>query len=303
MYRVFAVRAGYRRLAAMAALLLLLATIGFAGTALQATQTVATADRVVIPIIMYHGILKDADRQGQYVISPALFESDLAYIREAGYTTVVMADLLAYVRDGTDLPEKPIILTFDDGYYNNYAYAYPLLKQYGMRAVLSPVVAWSEFYSNDPAEADRVLYSHVTWAQLREMADSGVLEIQNHSYDMHKNKAGQRKGTLKLAKETLAQYHATLKDDLSKAQAMLTEQAGVTPTTFTYPFGAMSREAIPVLEELGFSATLTCEGRLNTVTRDPACLWGLGRYLRPAGSNSATYFTPIFRAADAARTH
>ena len=301
MYRIVSVRVWCRPLAVGAVFLLLLTAIGITDMLPRATQATSATDRVVLPIIMYHGILKDAARQGQYVISPALFESDLAYIRQQGYTTVVMQELLDYVLEGKPLPEKPIMLTFDDGYYNNYAYAYPLLQQYDMRAVLSPVVAWSEFYSNDPAESDRVLYSHVTWAQLREMAESGVFEIQNHSYDMHKNAAGQRKGTLKRAEETTVQYHAALKEDLAAAQALLTEKVGVTPTTFTYPFGAMSKEAIPVLQELGFCATLTCEGRVNALTRDPACLWGLGRYLRPAGSSSAAYFDPIFQAAEAAR--
>lgn len=299
MYRIVAVRPWCRPLAAGLAFVFLLIT---AVTAFPRTaDTAAGAKATVLPIIMYHSILDDPARQGRYVISPTLLERDLAYIREKGYTTVVMADLLAYVREGTPLPEKPVMLTFDDGYYNNYAYAHPLLQKYGMRAVLSPVAAWSALYSAHPEDCDRPVYSHLTWEQLREMAESGTWEIQNHSYDMHKYTAGQRKGTTKRAEETAAQYRTALSEDVRTAQELLTAQVGVTPTTFTYPYGAMSREAIPVLQELGFSATLTCESRLNTLTDDPACLWGLGRYLRPAGSSSAAYFDPIFRAAEAAR--
>ncbi len=298
MYRVMTVR--YRLLLCLLALAVLLGTVAAAGRVTPAAGE-KESRVVVVPIIMYHSLLKDTGRQGAYVISPALLESDLAYIREAGYTTVVMADLLAYVREGTPLPEKPIMLTFDDGYYNNYAYAHPLLQQYGMQAVLSPIAYWSEFYSDQPEEAGRVLYSHLTWVQLRDMAESGVWEIQNHSYNMHKSQHGERKGSQKRAEETLSQYETALAEDLSAAQSLLTRQVGVTPTTFTYPFGAMSAEALPVLRELGFSATLTCEGRLNILTCDPDCLWGLGRYLRPAGSSSAAYFEPIFRGADKAR--
>lgn len=298
MYRVMTLR--YRLLLCLLALAVLLGTVVMAGK-VAPSATGETEEAVVLPIIMYHSLLKDSGRQGAYVISPSLLESDLVYIREAGYTTVVMADLLAYVLEGTPLPEKPIMLTFDDGYYNNYAYAHPLLQQYGMQAVLSPIGYWSAFYSDHAEESNRVLYSHLTWAQLREMVDSGVWELQNHSYDMHKNQAGQRKGSRKQTAETLSQYKSALTKDLTTAQDLLTRQVGVTPTTFTYPFGAMSAEAVPVLRELGFSATLTCEGRLNTLTRDPDCLWGLGRYLRPAGSGSAAYFDPIFRRADKAR--
>lgn len=75
------------------------------------------------------------------------------------------------------------MLTFDDGYYNNYYYAYPLLQKYKCKAVISPIAYYSEFYSNDNKLS--VSYSHCTWAQLKEMIGSGYVEIQNHSYNMH----------------------------------------------------------------------------------------------------------------------
>ena len=265
-----------------------------------AVDTAAT-EGVALPVVMYHGILPQTDRQGRYVISPALFEQDLAYIRQAGYTTVTVADLLSYVDEGTPLPEKPIMLTFDDGYYNNYRYAYPLLKQYGMRAVISPVVAWSQWYSDHPEETDREIYSHITWEQIREMADSGVIEIQNHSYDLHHNEKNERQGASKLAGETAEAYQAMLRDDLVTAQRLLTEKTGVTPTAFTYPYGAMSAEAQAVLEEMGFRASFSCESRVNVITKSLQSLWKLGRYLRTNEGKSEAFFSKLFRAAEAAR--
>ncbi len=301
MYHIIARQTIQRWLAGLGILSLLLGLTAVSTWLPAARPATAETGKVILPIIMYHGVLEDTARQGPYVISPALLENDLAYLKEQGYETVVMQDLLDYVEKGAPLPEKPVLLTFDDGYYNNLAHAHPLLQKYGMQAVLSPVAAWSVFYTAHPEECDRVLYSHLTGEQLRQMVQSGVWEIQNHSYDMHAADKGKRKGTTKLAAETEGQYQTTLTEDLSAAQRWLTDAAGVAPTTFTYPFGAMSREALPVLQELGFRATLTCEGRLNTLTRDPACLWGLGRYLRPTGSSSKAYFDPILRAADAAR--
>lgn len=255
----------------------------------------AAAEGVAVPIVMYHGILPQPKRQGTYVISPALFEQDLAYIRQAGYTTVTVADLLAFVDEGKPLPEKPIMLTFDDGYYNNYRYAYPLLQRYGMKAVISPVVAWSQWYSDHPEEADREVYSHITWEQIREMAQSGVAEIQNHSYDLHHNEKGERHGASKLAGETAEAYRAVLREDLATAQRLLTERAGLTPSAFTYPYGAMSAEAVPVLEELGFRASFSCESRVNVITKSPQSLYKLGRYLRTNEGKSEAFFGPIFR--------
>ena len=93
------------------------------------------ADAVPLPIIMYHEV--KPDKSGKDAIQPWELESDLRWLAENGYTTVVMADVIAYVRDGTPLPEKPIVLSFDDGYYNNYVYVLPLLRQYAARIVFS----------------------------------------------------------------------------------------------------------------------------------------------------------------------
>lgn len=253
----------------------------------------ASVDEIRLPILMYHSILEDPNRLGKYVISPAELESDLAYIQEQGYTTVVMADLIRYVDEGEPLPEKPIMLTFDDGQYNNYLYAYPLLQKYGMKAVLSPVVQWSEDVSEKPKEQNHAVYSYLTWAQLREMHESGVMEIQNHSYAMHDIGKGKRKGITKLAGETVEAYQKTLWEELIKAQTLLEENGIPVPTTFTYPFGAMCEEALPVIEEMGFRATLTCESRINRITRSPDCLMGLGRYLRPSGKSSQEVIAPL----------
>ncbi len=268
----------------------------------RAAATVAAAtQRAVVPIVMYHGLLEDKGRQNTYVIDPSLLESDLQEIQKRGYTTVGLQDLFAFVDEGTPLPEKAVMLTFDDGYYNNYRYAYPLLQKYGMKAVISPIARWSAFYSDTPAEQDRPLYSHITFEQMRQMAASGLVEFGNHSYDLHHAGDGGRHGAKKLAGESKEQYQALLREDLERAQALFSERAGVTPLAFTYPFGAMSAEAVPVLRELGFRATFTCEERANVLSRSPDSLYRLGRYLRSNTGESKSYFDKIFRAAEAAR--
>ena len=278
MYRVFSPRRHIRAAVAVTALCLTLATVFH----LPAAPAAATpVDGVAVPIIMYHSILDNPSRAGQYVITPQQFEADLQYLQENGYATVGMADLIAYVTEGIPLPAKAVVLTFDDGYYNNYRYAHPLLQQYGMRAVISPIGVWSEHYSTHPSECDHDNYSHLTWEQLREMTQSGVWEIQNHSYDLHRLEQNQ-KGAAKRKGESDADYGRRLRADLAAAQAAFAAQVGVTPTTFVYPFGAISEASQGVLEEMGFAASLSCEERTAVLTRDPACLWRLGRYLRPA---------------------
>ena len=125
-HRVPSIGAFYRFLPAwlrrMAAAALTLGTIG----ALGAILTVMAEDPGVrVPVIMYHAVMDDASRLGKYVISPEELESDFKWLSENGYTAILSEDLINYTENGAALPEKPILLTFDDGYYNNYLYAYP----------------------------------------------------------------------------------------------------------------------------------------------------------------------------------
>lgn len=256
--------------------------------------------RAVLPVIMYHGFLPEKGRQNTYVLDPTVLENDLREMRDRGYTAVGLQQLIDFVDEGVPLPEKAVLLTFDDGYYNNFLYAHPLLKEYGMKGVIAPIARWSAFYSDTPSEQDRPLYSHVTWEQIREMTASGVWEVANHSYDLHHAGDGGRHGTKKLKNETAEAYQAMLRADLQKAQELLTTQAGATPTAFAYPFGAISPEATAVLRELGFRITFTCEERINVLTASPDCLYGLGRYLRSPERDSAAFFDRVFGAAQAA---
>ena len=141
------------------------------------------AEPIDIPVLMYHSINSRESRTGDYVITPKAFRKDLEWLRDAGYQTVVVQDLLNYVEEGVPLPEKPVMITFDDGYYNNYLNAFPILKEMGMKAVISIIVSETDKYSE--LQEDRENYSHLTWEQIREMMDSGLIEFQNHSFGLH----------------------------------------------------------------------------------------------------------------------
>ena len=145
--------------------------------------TVDAKENIKVPIIMYHHVLKDKSRSGKYVITPKEFENDLKYLKENGYTTVTVKDLTDYVYNDKPLPEKPVILTFDDGHESNYAYIYPVIKQTKDKIVVSIVGKYSEEFSND--EESHISYSYLKWSEIKEMHDSGLVEIANHSYNCH----------------------------------------------------------------------------------------------------------------------
>ena len=245
-------------------------------TATAVQGDVANVTKVSLPIVMYHHVLKDQSRLNKYTISPAELRQDFEYIRENGYTPISMKQLIAYT-EGAELPERPIIITFDDGHESFHEYAYPLLKEYGYKAVLSVVGTYVDQYSEK--EDHHISYSHCNWQQLKEMQDSGLVEVENHSYNLHVNKDG-RHGAKKKQGENLSNYRKVLLEDIGKMQEECYEYLGEYPDTFTYPFGQISKEASPIIRELGFKAMLICQERFNCLTGDPEELYHLNRFNR-----------------------
>lgn len=262
-------------LAVVIALLLIISPF-----AVHAVESAAQTEEApaCVPILMYHEV--KPKKSGKDAIQPWELENDLKWLRENGYTTVTMADLIAYVDAGTPLPEKPIVLSFDDGYYNNYVYVLPLLQQYGAKIVLSVLGKNTDDFSEYPSES--IDYAHMTWDQLVEMRDSGFVELQNHTYDLHAN-TQQRIGCVQSAGESDAAYEALLTEDLMQLQEEMQTHLDLTPDTFAYPYGKYSDNTDTVLKSLGFRATLTCDYGVNLLTRDPECLYRLKRVGRPHG--------------------
>ncbi|MBR2743279.1 MAG: polysaccharide deacetylase family protein [Clostridia bacterium] len=231
-----------------------------------------------VPIIMYHSVLIDSARTGDYVVTPETIRADLLYLSRHGYETVFIRDLADFAESGADLPKKPVVITFDDGFLNNISYALPMLEEYSMKAVISPVGAYCDVYTEDP---DRNLYySYMTWDDIKSAAETGRIETGNHSYDMHSRRP--RLGASRMDGENEADYARRLTEDTAKMQNKLRENCGVDCTVYTYPFGAVSPEAAETLKSLGFRAALTCREEINTVTRgDTDALYSLGRFNRP----------------------
>ncbi len=258
--------------------------------ALTLSQSNVSENQIALPIIMYHGLLKDPALQNKFVIDPALFESDLEYLKKKGYTTMFLSDLIQCVKNGTPFPKKPIILTFDDGYYNNYLYAFPLLKKNNMKAVISIIGRYTDQYSEK--DSNQPSYSHITWDQINEMIDSGCIEIQNHTYDMHTYNSG-RKGSLRKNGESIEAYGVALDTDIGYLQKHIKEKTGTKPNTFTYPFGFHSKNSEEFLKGLGFEATLTCREKINYIStkkRNPDELYQLNRILRGPNLSSEDFF-------------
>lgn len=250
-------------------------------------------DSVELPVLMYHSILDSTKKAGEYVVTPAVLEADLLYLQEHGYESVLIADLISYVNGKGELPEKPVLLTFDDGFYNNYSYLYPLLQKYDMKAVISIIGKQTDYFSSGKEKMNNN-YAYLTWDQLDEMVKSGLVEVQNHTYDLHGEHT--RCGLVKTGGESVGDFYAHISDDLEMLQASINENLGFRPTALAYPFGALSKDTELIAKKMGFSCTLSCYEKLNIIERgNPDSLYCLGRVNRQYGSSLEKILNRIYK--------
>lgn len=245
-----------------------------------------------LPIIMYHHISERKEALNQFTITPQQFEKDILYLKEQGYQTIDTNMLLDHVYNDAPLPEKPIIISFDDGHESFYHYVYPLLQKYNLKAVLSIVGAYTDTYSQK--NEHNINYSYLTWTQINEMSKTSYVEIANHTYDMHS--MDDRKGCSKKNTESLEEYKTVLEKDVLKMQNDIAKYTGITPNTFTYPFGKFSKETVDILKDFGFKCIFTCAEIVNVIDKNnPDFLYNLGRFNRPNGIDSKSFFDKILQ--------
>lgn len=245
---------------------------------------------VSLPVIMYHSILKDTARSGKYVITPSTLDSDIKYLHSKGYTTVSAAQVIDYVENNSPLPQNPIMLTFDDGCYNNYFYAVPILKDNNARGIFSIVGAYTDEYTD--SDISNPNYGYLKWSDVYEMYVSENCEIGNHSYDFHKSDA-KRNGSKKRSNEDTEEYKQIFRQDTEILQNKCYENCGFYPIIYTYPYGLYSKESIDVLKDMGFKMSFSCEEGINKITHNPDDLYLLKRYNRPSGISSEVFLEKI----------
>ncbi len=285
------IRLKFRVKALILAFLSALTALCLAGCAEQGkTDSVNCAgEKIVLPVLMYHGLTADSGRQNRYMIPPSLFESDLQYLSKAGYTSVSVSELVSHFENGTALPDKPVLITFDDGYLNNYTYGYPLLKKYGMKALISPIAKTADDAENEKYRSPE--WSQCRWSELEEMVKSGLVELGNHTYDLHHLTTGKR-GVTKWRDETEEAYQKRISADITAAQDRIGEKTGKKPAAFVYPYGAKSSGTESVIRELGFRVIFDCESRLNAIG-SAEDLYHLHRFIRPDDKTTQEFFTEL----------
>lgn len=233
-----------------------------------------------VPILMYHHLSEDVTNSE--MVSPAQFEAQIRALSEAGYTGVSFDELQAYVLRGEPLPEKPVVITFDDGYRSNYTLAYPILQKYNMKAAIFAIGV--SFGKDHYKDTDYAITPHFGAAEAAEMAASGLVSIQSHTYDMHQwlpyeTGSAVRENILPLPGEGEEAYVQTLTEDFTRSRAQLESATGQPVDVLAYPAGQYSTLAQVTLQSLGVHVTLSTNPGVNTVVKGlPQTLYAMLRF-------------------------
>ena len=236
-----------------------------------------------IPILMYHH-LAESGAPGS-TISAGAFEAQIKALKDAGYTAVSFEDLRGFVYYGAELPEQPVVITFDDGYKSVYDEAFPILQKYNAKATvfIIGVLHGESFYKG---AKNRPITPHLGDAEAREMAGSGLVSIQSHSYDMHQlapyEPVSPRVGVQRRDDESKVEYEAAFDEDYLLASEQIKQIVGIEPFVYSYPYGRFTRLSESLLKKMGVMVTLTTVEKTNVITRNsPNSLFKLGRYNVP----------------------
>ncbi|PIS05107.1 MAG: hypothetical protein COT81_02985 [Candidatus Buchananbacteria bacterium CG10_big_fil_rev_8_21_14_0_10_42_9] len=205
-----------------------------------------------VPIIIYHHVREakptDSESDKQFIISPADFESQMKYLADNNFTTISFKNLVDYFSGQFELPNKPVIISFDDGTISQYQNAFPLLKKHNLTATF--------FIFTNPISRSE---NYMTWEQLKEMADAGM-EIGSHGhYHLYFDRINEGE----LAKE------------LSGSKEILEKQLGKQVYAVAYPFGTFDEKVVESLKEAGY---LAARGIANGVDHTAEDLYDLNAY-------------------------
>lgn len=226
--------------------------------------------------LMFHSI-NPRGPQGQdenaLVVTPKRFSQDLKYLKLQGYRFIDCEDLLDLINQTNikqTIPAKNILITFDDGYIDNYTYAYPVLKQESAEAVINVVVYYIE-KKNKPGR-DRYL----SWSNINEMIKSDIIQIGSHTYDSHhyvKIGAGKKpmlsgRKITRGKTESWVDFEKRVTEDLLKSIKVIQERTGQAPQAIAFPYGWAAPEARKIASDLGFKVQMGIKPGINLKSTD-----------------------------------
>lgn len=248
------------------------------------SDAAAAEKKITLPVIMYHHISEKESLLGKYVITPSEFESDIKFLKENGYNSVLPSEI-----ESGNIPEKPVMITFDDGFLSTYKYALPILQKYSMKGVCAVVGSLMKEYTDNPNTVSDCAY--MDNETVKALGESGVFEIACHTYNMHSTTA--RKGCSKMKNESSAEYRALLMQDLTKFNNLYSEVMDTNTDIIAFPYGEYSSETVAIAADSGYRICFTCDEKINRISKNDEYPIVLGRFNRPHGVTTEEFFGKI----------
>jgi peptidoglycan/xylan/chitin deacetylase (PgdA/CDA1 family) len=203
----------------------------------EVSTSIVLPDQARVPILMYHYVSELPPNPDRYrralTVLPENFKTQLQHLADAGYHPITLTDLHLHLTEGYPLPEKPIILTFDDGYRDAYEVVFPLLLDFGFPGTFFVLATPAHFESP----------GYLTWAQMKVMSDTGM-DIQAHGRD-HVDLRGRS--------------YDYLVYQIRGIQEAVYYHTGRLPRFFCYPSGQYDASVIAVLESAGYWGAVTTQ--------------------------------------------
>ena len=231
------------------------------------------AHNPTLTVIGYHEITNRKNALiPEYAVSTTHFKQHIAWLKNNGFHFISMDQLIQANQGQSQLPEKPVLLTVDDGYASFYQNAYPIIKANNIPVVLAVVGSWLE-----PKEGQNIDFSGkqiqrnemLSWSELKEMQDSGLVEIANHSYNLHRGILGNPQGNLESAAVTRLynpqtaryeddqHYQQRIFDDLKRNNQLLTAHGLKAPRVMVWPYGHYNMQTVNIAKQLGMPITIS----------------------------------------------
>ncbi|HEV2662753.1 MAG TPA: polysaccharide deacetylase family protein [Ktedonobacteraceae bacterium] len=211
-----------------------------------------------IPILMYHSVSEHATAKfRRFAVASALFHDHMAYLHQQNYTPLTVTQLLrARAQGNSSLPERPVVLTFDDGFADFYTAALPILQEYNFPATLYIVTAYvgaTSLWLQHEGEAQRPM---LNWEQVASISAAGI-ECGGHTHTHPQL-------------DTLSATKA--REEIVQCKRILEERLGQEIESFAYPFGYHTATTQRLVQEAGYTSACAVKYAMSSETDNPFSL-------------------------------